>query len=136
MRAVLIGDGEYRTAPVLDRDFFRSYRALPAPFWEWAVSRAWRAIGKRVVFAGFTAPASPVVFATNSTWKYDFMPFRVELERRGIPAVTITKGKNYHARAQGFLLQRLGVVPIVSRGYLLLVDFLAEIGRASCRERV
>ncbi len=114
---------------MLDRDFFRAYRALPSPFWEYVVSRAWRMRRARVVFEGFEAPASPVVFATNSTWKYDFMPFRVELERRRIPTVTITKGKNYHARAQGFLLRRLGVVPIVSRGYLLLVDFVAVTGR-------
>lgn len=119
---------------MLDRDFFARYRPMPAPAWEWLGSRTWRAMETlsktKVVFEGLeTPPSTPVVFATNSTQKYDFMPIRVELERRRIPTVTLTKGKNYHSAPMSFLLQRLGVIPIASRGYILLVDFKAVMKR-------
>ena len=114
---------------MLDREFFERYRPLPAPFWEWLGSRSWRAqelvSGTRVVFEGFDPPSSPVIFATNSTQKYDFMPIRIELERRKVSTVTVTKGKNYHSAPMSFLMSRLGVIPLASRGYLLLVDFTA-----------
>lgn len=118
---------------MLDRDFFRTYRPLPSPFWEWVGAHSWRTLekiaGTKVVFENFEPPSTPVVFATNSTQKYDFMPIRVELERRKIPTVTITKGKNYHSAVGGFLLSRLGVLPIVSRGYVLMVDFTSVLKR-------
>lgn len=119
---------------MLDREFFRRYRPMPAPFWEWLGAKSWRAMertsGTKVIFEGFDSPPkSPVIFATNSTQKFDFMPIRVELERRKIPTVTVTKGKNYHSAPMGFLLSRLGVIPLASRGYLLLVDFTALLKR-------
>ncbi len=119
---------------MLDPDFFRRYRPMPAPFWQWLAIRSWqrqeRRSGTRVVFEGLQVPPStPVIFATNSTQKYDFMPIRVELARRQIPTVTLTKGKNYHWAPMAFLLSRLGVIPLASRGYLLLVDFTGLLGR-------
>lgn len=119
---------------MLDRRFFADYRVLPSPFWERTFGDLWagmqRASGTTVHFENVEAlPGAPVLLATNSTQKYDFMPFREELLRRRIPAVTVTKGKNYHSKVMGFLLGRLGVVPIASRGYILLVDFLRTVKR-------
>ncbi|MFN7132685.1 MAG: hypothetical protein ACK4N5_11430, partial [Myxococcales bacterium] len=100
---------------MLERRFYETYRVVPSPFWSAVCGGAWDRMcdltGTRVVFEGFTPPDTPVVFATNSTQKYDFMPFRAELRRRGVPTVTVTKGKNYHHPAMAFLLGRLGVVP-------------------------
>jgi 1-acyl-sn-glycerol-3-phosphate acyltransferase len=112
--------------------FYSDYQPIPSPLWERAargvfgVARA--AAGARLVVEG-EIPRSPAVLATNSTQKYDFLALRAELLRRGIPAVTLTKGKNYHQPAMRFLLSRLGVIPIVSRGYLLTVDFGAVWSR-------
>jgi 1-acyl-sn-glycerol-3-phosphate acyltransferase len=82
-----------------------------------------------VTFEHFTPPTTPVLFASNSTQKNDFMPIRAEWVRRGVKAVTVTKGKNYHLRGFGWLLGKVGVIPLASRGYLLLVDFTALLKR-------
>ncbi len=124
---------------MLDRAFFARYRVAPSPPWERAVAALWggmeRATGTRVTLQNLEAlPTSPALIATNSTQKYDFMPLRVALRRRGVRAVTVTKGKNYHQRTMAFLLGRLGVVPLASRGYLLLVDFLGTFGRRCTEE--
>ncbi|MBL8950430.1 MAG: 1-acyl-sn-glycerol-3-phosphate acyltransferase [Myxococcaceae bacterium] len=119
---------------MLDRRFFETYRVCPSPPWERAVATAWSAMerltGTRVRFENLEAlPSTPALIATNSTQKYDFMPIRNELKRRGIPTVTVTKGKNYHQPVMAFLLERLGVVPLASRGYLILIDFRTVFGR-------
>lgn len=119
---------------MLTRDFFSRYRVLPSPFWERNVGGLYSALetlnGTRVRFEGLESlPGSPALIATNSTQKYDFMPIRSELRRRGVPTVTVTKGKNYHSAPMRFLLSRLGVVPLASRGYLILVDFTSVHGR-------
>jgi len=119
---------------MLDRSFFEGYRVCPSRPWERAVATAWTAMERvtrtRVRFENLEAlPKTPALIATNSTQKYDFMPIRAELKRRGIPTVTVTKGKNYHQPVMAFLLERLGVVPLASRGYLILVDFRALFGR-------
>lgn len=119
---------------MLDRAFFDRYRVLPSPGVERAVAAGWsaleRATSTHLQIENIEAlPDKPVLLATNSTQKYDFMPLRVELRRRGIRAVTVTKGKNYHQPLMGWLLGRVGVVPIASRGYLLLVDFVQTAGR-------
>ena len=71
----------------------------------------------------------PVLFATNSTQKNDFMAFRWVMMKAGLPCVTVTKAKNYHDPVMRFLLRRLGVVPLASKGYFLLLDFTEAIGR-------
>ncbi len=119
---------------MLDRRFFESYRVTPSKPWERAVAGAWSAMERvtrtRVRFENLDAlPKTPALIATNSTQKYDFMPIRAELRRRGIPTVTVTKGKNYHQPVMAFLLERLGVIPLASRGYLILVDFRSLFGR-------
>ena len=117
---------------MLDVDFFKRYPIVPSPLWEGAVALAFgameRATRTRVLFEDFVRPASPVMFATNSTQKYDFLIFRAETRRQGLPVVTVTKGKNYHSPLR-LVLEHTGVVPLASRGYILLVDFTAVHAR-------
>lgn len=119
---------------MLDRTFFADYPVVPSPGWEQGAVGVWQAMqrvtGTRVVFENLAAlPQRPALLATNSTQKYDFLPIRAELSRARVRAVTVTKGKNYHQPVMRFLLERLGVVPLASRGYLLLVDFTQTLGR-------
>lgn len=113
---------------MLDRTFFATYPVLPAPAWEQGAARVFTAMQHasrtHITFENLDAlPSSPALIATNSTQKFDFLPIRTELKEHGLRVVTVTKGKNYHHPVMGFLLKRLGVVPLASRGYLLLVDF-------------
>ncbi len=118
---------------MLTADFFSRYQVLPRAPWEGLVGSLFggmeRLTGLKVSFEGTLPEAGPVLIATNSTQKYDFMPIRVELRRRGIKAVTVTKAKNYHSGPARFVLSRVGVVPVSSRGYLLVADFLSVHGR-------
>lgn len=122
----------YRPGSMLDRAFLSSYRVLPARPWEAGVTGVFRAMGRltrtRVERTGFAWPASPVIFASNSTQKYDFMLLRAESARLGLPVVTVTKAKNYHSPART-ILENTGVVPIGSKGYVLLLDFRSVHGR-------
>lgn len=119
---------------MLDRAFFASYPVLPAAPWERGAAQVFTAMQRAtrtdVRLENLDAlPRRPVLIATNSTQKFDFLPIRAALRDRGVRAVTVTKGKNYHQPVMGFLLKRLGVVPLASRGYLLLVDFVALMKR-------
>lgn len=119
---------------MLTPEFYRSYRVVQAPFWS-SVARVIFATNAGLARTRFhvegweTLPARPVLFATNSTQKNDFMAFRWVADRRARPCVTVTKAKNYHDPVMGFLLRRLGVVPIASKGYFLLLDFTQTVGR-------
>jgi 1-acyl-sn-glycerol-3-phosphate acyltransferase len=118
---------------VLDRRYLEGYRVLPSRPWEAAVTGAFHAMGllagARVTVRDFRAPPGPVIFASNSTQKYDFMPLRQEAARLGWPLVTVTKAKNYHSRAMRPILERTGVLPLASKGYVLLVDAVGALGR-------
>jgi len=56
-------------------------------------------------------PRKPVLIATNSTQKFDFLPIRWALHKRGVKLVTITKAKNYHSRPVCLFLGKTGVCP-------------------------
>lgn len=118
---------------MLELDYFARYRVLPQPRWEAAVTGAFQAAealgGARVVLHGFTAPASPVLYAPNSTQKYDFMTFRSAMQRIRQRVVTVTKAKSYHSRAAEPVLARTGVIPLASRGYVILLDAARTLGR-------
>jgi 1-acyl-sn-glycerol-3-phosphate acyltransferase len=119
---------------MLDRAYFQSYRAIPSAGWHRSFGFVWELIERvsrtQIRFEGLDAlSGGPVLIATNSTQKYDFLPLRAILHRHRMPVVTLTKGKNYHQPVMAFLLERLGVVPIASRGYLLMVDFVSTLGR-------
>ncbi len=114
--------------------FYRDYRVLPTPWCTNAVRLLFTAnVGlarTRIRVEGWERlPPSPVLVATNATQKNDFMAFRWAAHQRGRPCVTVTKAKNYHQAAMGFVLRRVGVVPIASKGYFLLLDFSRQVGR-------
>jgi 1-acyl-sn-glycerol-3-phosphate acyltransferase len=124
---------------MLDRRFFSTYVPTPAPLWRAVVGGAFRAqmrhTGTTTALDGLERlPREPALICTNSSQKYDFMPLRCDLDARGVRAVTITKGKNYHSLPFRFLLRRLGVIPLASRGYLLAVDFQSVLGRRPTEE--
>jgi 1-acyl-sn-glycerol-3-phosphate acyltransferase len=118
---------------VLDRRYLADYRVLPSAAWEAAVTGAFHAMSlatrTRVTLRDARLPPGPVIFASNSTQKYDFMPLRQEAARLGWPLVTVTKAKNYHSRAMRPVLERTGVLPLASKGYVILVDVVASLGR-------
>lgn len=114
--------------------FYRDYRVLPTPWMYWgsyAFYRSWMAATRTTFRAeGWESiPDRPCLIATNSTQNQDFMALRTVAALRGVPCVTVTKAKNYHSAIMGFALGRLGVVPIASKGYLILVDATRVLGR-------
>lgn len=74
-------------------------------------------------------PRDPVLITTNASHKYDFLPLRCFLRRIGVPTVSVAKGKYFQQRTMAWALGQVGVVPIVSRGYVLVADFVAVHGR-------
>jgi 1-acyl-sn-glycerol-3-phosphate acyltransferase len=119
---------------MLDATAFRRHRGIAHPGWLWAGGTAFdvheRLTRTAVEVTGFERlPREPVLLATNASHMYDFFPLRCLLRRSGIPAVSIAKGKYFQRRALRWALGRVGVVPIVSRGYLLVADFVALHGR-------
>lgn len=114
--------------------FYAGYRVLPTPWCERTVRAVFTAnaalASTRFRVEGLDDPPTrPVLFATNSTQKNDFMAFRWVMMKAGLPCVTVTKAKNYHDPVMRFLLRRLGVVPLASKGYFLLLDFTRTQGR-------
>lgn len=114
--------------------FYASYRVLPRPWCYQAVRAVFTANAglarTRFRVEGLDRlPRGPVLFATNSTQKNDFMAFRWVMMKAKQPCVTVTKAKNYHDPVMSFLLRRLGVVPLASKGYFLLLDFTRTLGR-------
>ena len=114
--------------------FYADYRVLPTPWCHQMVRGLFTANAGlartrfRVEGLG-ELPRRPFLFATNSTQKNDFMAFRWVMMQARLPCVTVTKAKNYHDPVMRFLLARLGVVPLASKGYFLLLDFTQAIGR-------
>lgn len=119
---------------MLDAAAFRRHRGVAHPGWLWVGGTAFdlheRLTRTAVDVSGFDRlPREPVLLATNASHMYDFFPLRCLLRRAGIPVVSIAKGKYFRQRAMRWALERVGVVPIVSRGYLLVADFVAVHGR-------
>lgn len=123
---------------MLDLDYLARYRVLPQPRWEGAVTVAYQAVearaGVRAVLHGFVAPGGPVLYATNSTQKYDFMTFRSVMSRARQRVVTVTKARSYHSRAFEPVLARTGTIPLASRGYVILRDAARVAGRRPTEE--
>jgi 1-acyl-sn-glycerol-3-phosphate acyltransferase len=117
---------------MLTPGFYADYRVLPTP-WCYQLARALFTANAQLTRTRFRVegelPTGPVLFATNSTQKNDFLAFRWVMMKARLPCVTVTKAKNYHDPVMRFLLRRLGVVPLASKGYLLLLDFTGTIGR-------
>ena len=113
---------------------FRRHRAIPHPAWLWlggtALDLQQRLTRTRVEVEGFDRlPRTPVLLASNASHRFDVLPLRCLLRRSGIPAVSIAKAKYFQGGAMSWAFGRVGVVPILSRGYLLVADFIAVHGR-------
>jgi Acyltransferase len=118
---------------MLTPPFYRGYRVLPTAWfnvgrmlWEpmRLLSRA------RFQTEGLDLlPQQPALIATNSSQRYDFVASRAALVYAGVRSVTVTKAKNYHSAFMGAVLRRTGVVPLASRGYFILADFIEVVGR-------
>lgn len=119
---------------MLTPSFFAGYEVVPDVRWERAIgatlSANMRLTSTRISVSGLeNLPDRPALLATNSTQKYDFLAFRHPLFAKGVRVVTVTKGKNYHSAPMAVVLGRTGVIPLSSRGYILLCDFVAVHGR-------
>ncbi len=74
-------------------------------------------------------PTTPALLACNSTHRFDPLTFRVALLDLGHDAATVSKGKNWHDPATAWFAAVLGALPLVSRGYLITMDFMSVVGR-------
>ncbi len=118
---------------MIDLGYLQRYKILPSAHWERTVATAYlpmeRLSGTRLELHGFAPPATPVIYASNSTQKYDFLSFRSAMWARRVPLVMITKAKNYHVRWMRPVMEHTGVVPLASKGYVLLRDVSDTVGR-------
>ncbi len=72
---------------------------------------------------------SPVVLATNATWKYDFVPLRWALYPYGAKLVTLVKAKYMRDPTMYRVLKGLGTPVILSRGFVITHDFFELFAR-------
>lgn len=113
--------------------FYQGYRVLPTAWFglaRWLFAPMRLLSRARFEIEGLDLlPRQPALIATNSSQRYDFVASRAALVYAGVPSVTVTKAKNYHSALMGAVLRRTGVVPLASRGYFILADFIAVVGR-------
>ncbi len=75
-------------------------------------------------------PEGPVMLAMNHTHKYDFLPIRFALLRaRGAHALTWIKLRAWQSAPMRALFERVGNVPLGSKGYVIAADFRETLGR-------
>ena len=72
-----------------------------------------------------------VMFALNHTDRYNYWPFQYELLRSGHPRFTVTwvKAKYYENAVLGWFFDQCINLPLPSRGYAILKDAAAVMGR-------
>jgi len=118
---------------VIDLGYLAQYRILPSAPWQRVVAAAYQPLERltrtRLVFHDFQPPPRPVIYASNSSQKYDFLSFRSAMWARRVPVATITKAKNYHVAWMRPVMEHTGVVPLASKGYVILRDTTAVLGR-------
>jgi hypothetical protein len=71
----------------------------------------------------------PSILACNATHQYDVVPIRYGLRVAGHDVTTLSKGKNYHGLAIRTASAKWGSIPLVSRGYIIVMDFQATFAR-------
>lgn len=78
----------------------------------------------------------PVMFALNHTDRYNYWPFQYQMWRRGGLPFTVTwvKAKYFQHPLLGPLFKSTNNIPIPSKGYLILQDAQAVLGRELARE--
>lgn len=114
--------------------FFAEFRATPTP-WFWGplagtLRELMTAVRFQVDVQGAEhLPKTPALLCTNSTHTYDFLALMKGLDQLGRRVVTVTKAKNFHNPAMAFAMKRTGTIPLASRGYLIMVDFVEVHGR-------
>lgn len=75
-------------------------------------------------------PEHPVMFAMNHTDRYNYWPFQYHRYRcHNRFTATWVKGKYYESKFVGWFMEHTNNIPTVSRGYLIVRDFLAVVGR-------
>ncbi len=75
-------------------------------------------------------PTEPVVFAMNHTDRYNYWPFQYKLWRsHGRYTATWVKGKYYENPWIGKFMELANNIPTVSRGYIIVRDFLSTLTR-------
>lgn len=124
---------------VMDLDFFAHHRPTPSTPWVVPVTALttslFRLRGVRVRFEGHRGPgAERAIFACNATHQFDLVPIRWLFHKAGHPVVTLSKGKNYHGLLMRTFCTELGSVPLVSRGYIIAMDFEAVHQRRPTNE--
>ncbi|MBI4867376.1 MAG: 1-acyl-sn-glycerol-3-phosphate acyltransferase [Candidatus Wallbacteria bacterium] len=122
---------------MLTREFYEGHQVRPGRL-EAAIFRLAqpirRLVGTRVDSEGIEGmPAEPVLLATNASHRHDFLLMRQVLLSRGVGSVVFSKPKNYHGLL-GILVRQLGTIPLVSRGYLILSDFVSRWRRRPTEE--
>ena len=80
-------------------------------------------------------PDYPVIFAMNHTDRYNYWPFMFKLWRlhlKGLvkhPYITVwVKGKYYENRFIASFMRLSGTIPVPSKGYLVVKDFVSTFG--------
>lgn len=119
---------------VMDLKFFEGHDPTPSERWVRAITvltrRRFRKHGLEVRINGRERlGGEPCLIACNATHQYDLVPMRYAFHTSGHPVVTLSKGKNYHGVLMRTFCTKLGSVPIVSRGYIIVMDFKALLGR-------
>jgi len=71
----------------------------------------------------------PLIVATNHNHYFDWVPVRLPLCLQGRHMCSFTKPRAYERRFDAWFLNAVGVVPIVSKGYLLSADLRLQRGR-------
>ena len=86
--------------------------------------------GVRVELEAFPSFDSPVLFAMNHSHYYDFLHARAAIaNQRGVRTSSFVKYRAFQNRLDGFVIRRLGNIPLTSRGYLICADFAQVHGR-------
>ena len=68
-------------------------------------------------------PEKPVLFAMNHTDRYNYWPFQFALRRaHGRYTMTWSKAKNYQNPWTARFLAAANVIPVISKGYLIVAD--------------
>ncbi len=117
-----------------DIRLIEQHPGVPSPFWTRLATyyATFQCALTRTTFKlrGPHAFKEPVLFATNASQKYDFLPFRYALKKFDLaPTMTLVKSKYYQSALARAALNRAGSIPIVSKGYLITLDFRAVTGR-------
>lgn len=71
----------------------------------------------------------PMIVATSHNHYFDWLPVRLPVFYEGRHLCSFTKPRAYERRLDAWFLHTVGVVPMVSKGYLLTADFRVQRGR-------